>query len=118
MRCVRSRAELPERTRSTVSNMAELCKTAIRATNTRGSWRRPALLALSENNVPFDTYAGRAFDPDFDRVLFEDGTRKIDSSGGGSKGCGGLKRVTFAAQPPFNQIGHTSTNDNDRLPGT
>ena len=67
---------------------------------------RSARLALSENNVPFDPYSARAFDPDFGRMLFEDGTRKIDSGGGGSKGRGGLKRATSPAQSPLNQIRH------------
>jgi hypothetical protein len=68
--------------------------------------RWSALLTLSENDVPFDPYSARTLDPDFSRMLFENGTCEIDSSGGGSKSLGGLKRATFSAQSPFNHVRH------------
>jgi hypothetical protein len=71
-----------------------------------GSWRRSALLALSENNIPFDPYSAWAFYPDFGGMIFEDGTRKIYSSGGCRKGRRRLEGALFAPQSPFNQIRH------------
>jgi hypothetical protein len=44
--------------------------------------------------------------PAFDRVLLEDGARKIDSGAGESIGCGRLQRAAFPSQSPFNYISH------------
>lgn len=64
------------------------------------------MLALSENDIPFDPYSTRTLDPDFGGMLFEEGAREIDSGGRDGEVCGRLKDAVFAGQSPFNDVRH------------